>query len=135
MEKRCCETFGCYDTNAKILESCLETHGGKEHDCKNHRVDSSRCSETTQGVLATSSFCTRHCAHAKVSGTTTCCTLCSSAKREDLHDPTFSCFHENDNCITHLYHKNITRTSTHKRTLKYYEYLTRASRSIIGTCM
>ena len=36
-------------------------------------------------------------------------------------------------CIPHLYHKNITRTSTLKCTLKYYEYLTRASRSNTGT--
>ncbi len=32
------------------------------------------------------------------------------------NNPTFSCFHENLNCITHLYHKKITRTPNHART-------------------
>ena len=59
-------------------------------------------------------------------------TWCLSAKREYLNDPTFSCFHKNVNYI-HLYHKNITRTATLKCTLKYYEYVTRASRSNTGT--
>ena len=36
-------------------------------------------------------------------------------------------------CITHLYRKKISRKATLKRTLKYYENLTRASRSNTGT--
>ena len=42
------------------------------------------------------------------------CTWCSSVKRENLIDLTFSCFHKNVNGITHLYiyHRNITRTAT-----------------------
>ena len=61
-------------------------------------------------------------------------TWCSSAKRENLHDHTFLCFHENDNCIvhmiciTHLCRKNITRTATLKRALTYYEYYTGTER-------
>ena len=33
-------------------------------------------------------------------------TWCSSVKRENLNDPTFSCFHKNVNNITHSYHLN-----------------------------
>ena len=47
-------------------------------------------------------------------------TWCSSAKREVK-------------CITHLYHKRITRTAPRKYTLKYYENSSRASRSNTGT--
>ena len=48
----------------------------------------------------------------------------SSAKRENFNDFTFSSYHENVKCITrvicitHLYHKRITRTATLKHTLK-----------------
>ena len=51
------------------------------------------------------------------------CTLCSSAKRENLYDSTFSSYHENVKCIarllciTHLYHKRSTPTATLKCTL------------------
>ena len=52
--------------------------------------------------------------------------MCSSAKRENLNDPSY---HVNVHRITHLYHKNNSR----KATLKYNENLTRASRSNTGT--
>ena len=54
------------------------------------------------------------------------CTWCSSAKRENLNDPTLSCYHEDVKyltrviCVTHLYHKKIARTATLKCTLKYH---------------
>ena len=47
-------------------------------------------------------------------------TWCSSAKRENLNRPTLSCYHENVKyltrviCVTHLYHKKISRTRTPK---------------------
>ena len=45
-------------------------------------------------------------------------TWCSSAERENLNDCPFSSYHENVKCITHSYHKRITRITTLKYTLK-----------------
>ena len=65
----------------------------------------------------------------------------SSAKRENLYDPlshtiTSVLLYQGyaiDRHHTHLYHKKITRIAKLKCTLKYYENLSRASRSNTGT--
>ena len=49
-------------------------------------------------------------------------TWCSSAKRENLYQTTFSCYHDNINYITHSHHKKITRTISLEYTFKSYEY-------------